>query len=284
MRHYRVTDGDCFAISLVEDPAIEVDFIALSKQQIPIKLQDEKRLLIGAALIPDIPIYRILNGQEFYISFDQSCIERLAQNFLATCNNITVEHEDLVEDVKVVESWIKTSENDKSNDYGFNFPIGTWCVAVKVNNDEIWNKVKNGEYKGFSIEALVDLDEIINNNIQLSMDNKELIDKIKELISGALNPEEEKVEPEINKLKEDITNLTAEVERLKAERDELESKLKDAEAKNEEMDVKMSAISKELEDSKQEVIKMSKQPSTEPAKNIIAGGKNYSAAVKLMLK
>lgn len=300
MRHYRVTDGDCFAISLVEDPAIEVDFIALSKQQIPIKLAEEKRLLVGAALIPDIPIYRRFEGQEFYVSFDQSCIEKLAQNFLANYNNITVGHEELVDDVKVVESWIKTSENDKSNDYGFNFPIGTWCIAVKVNNDEIWNKVKSGEYKGFSIEAFVGLDEIINNNIELSMDNKELIDKIKELISGAVEVKmeetpketettvelEETPDPkdeEIAKLKEDITNLTAEVERLKSERDELESKLKDSEAMKEEMNVKMSAISKELEESKQEVIKMSKQPSVEPAKQVIAGGKNYGAAVKFML-
>lgn len=78
MKCYRVTGGDLFAVSLVEDPAIESNFIALSKERIPIKLEDEKRLLVGAALVPNKPIYRNVNGKEFYISFDEATIEKLA--------------------------------------------------------------------------------------------------------------------------------------------------------------------------------------------------------------
>ena len=304
---YRVTDGDCFAVSLVEDPAIESNFIALSKEKIEVKLEDEKRLLVGAALIPNKPIYRYMNGKEFYISFDEASIEKLAQDFLANYNqsNISVDHKDMVEDVVVVESWIKTSESDKSVGYGFDFPIGTWCIGVKVNNDEIWNRVKAGEYKGFSIEAFVGLDEIVNSNIELSMDNKELFEKLKELIYDALGktPKADEVieevvekvieEPvqldakdtEIAKLKEDIANLVAEVERLKSERDELESKLQDADAKKQEMNVEMEAMKAELQSTKDEVVKLSKQPSVEPAKTVVVkDGKNYGAAVKLMLK
>ena len=94
MKCYRVTGGDLFAVSLVEAPAIESNFIALSKQKSSIKLENEKRLLIGAALVPNKPIYRNVNGNEFYISFDETTIEKLAQDFLANDyqHNITVDH------------------------------------------------------------------------------------------------------------------------------------------------------------------------------------------------
>ena len=298
MKCYRVTGGDLFAVSLVEDPAIESNFIALSKQKSSIKLENEKRLLIGAALVPNKPIYRNINGNEFYISFDETTIEKLAQDFLANDyqHNITVDHQEEANDIVIVESWIKTSENDKSVSYGLNEPIGTWFIGMKVNNDEIWQRIKDGFYKGFSIEAVVGLDELINNNnLQLAMD-KEFIDKLREIIYEAIgkSPKAEEIVAEVNeevtetqpiqcadeevaKLKEDVANLTAEVERLKSERDELESKLKDAEAEKEKMNVEMEAV-------KNENIKLSKQPSVEPAKPVNVGGKNYAAAVKLMLK
>ena len=298
MKCYRVTGGDLFAVSLVEDPAIESNFIALSKQKSSIKLENEKRLLIGAALVPNKPIYRNVNGNEFYVSFDETTIEKLAQDFLANDyqHNITVDHQEEANDIVIVESWIKTSENDKSVSYGLNEPIGTWFIGMKVNNDEIWQRVKDGFYKGFSIEAVVGLDELINNNnLQLAMD-KEFIDKLREIIYEAIgkSPKAEEIVADVNeevtetqpiqyaddevaKLKEDVANLTAEVERLKSERDELESKLKDAEAEKEKMNVEMEAV-------KNENIKLSKQPSVEPAKPVNVGGKNYAAAVKLMLK
>lgn len=298
MKCYRVTGGDLFAVSLVEDPAIESNFIALSKQKSSIKLENEKRLLIGAALVPNKPIYRNVNGNEFYISFDETTIEKLAQDFLANDyqHNITVDHQEDANDIVIVESWIKTSENDKSVSYGLNEPIGTWFIGMKVNNDEIWQRVKDGFYKGFSIEAVVGLDELINNNnLQLAMD-KEFIDKLREIIYEAIgkSPKAEEIVADVNeevtetqpiqyadeevaKLKEDVANLTAEVERLKSERDELESKLQDAEAEKEKMNVEMEAV-------KNENIKLSKQPSVEPAKPVNVGGKNYAAAVKLMLK
>lgn len=303
MKCYKVTGGDLFAVSLVEDPAIESNFIALSKEKQIIQLENEKRLLVGAALIPNKPIYRNINGKEFYISFDEATIEKLAQDFLANDyqHNITIEHQEGVDDITVVESWIKTSENDKSVGYGLNEPIGTWFISVKVNNEEIWNRVKNGDYKGFSIEAMVGLDENLELNNQLIM-NEELIEKLREIIYEAIGKtpkaeeivndtaaevvEEQPIQLEdVAKLKEEIANLVAEVERLKSERDELESKLQDSEASKQKMDEEMQSVKTELESAKSEIVKMSKQPSVEPKRNEQApAGKNYSAAVKLMLK
>lgn len=305
MKCYKVTGGDLFAVSLVEDPAIESNFITLSKQKQMVQLENEKRLLVGAALIPNKPIYRNINGREFYISFDEATIEKLAQDFLANDyqHNITIAHQQGVDDIVVVESWIKTSENDKSVGYGLNEPVGTWFISVKVNNDEIWNKVKGGDYKGFSIEAMVGLDEALELNKELSM-NEELIQKLREIIYEAIGKtpkadeiveetakeviEEQPIQledEEIAKLKEEIANLVAEVEKLKSERDELESKLQDSEASKKKMDVEMQSVKTELESAKSEMVKMSKQPSVGPKRNEPgAGGKNYSAAVKLMLK
>lgn len=298
MKYYKVSGGDLFAVSLVEDPAIDVNFIALSKDQLEIKLENEKRLLIGPALIPNKPIYRNVGGREFYISFDEETIEKLAQDFLVNDyqHNITVDHSNDIDDVVIVESWIKTSENDKSNDLGFNEPIGTWFISMKVNNDEIWQKIKDGTYKGFSIEAIVGLDEIITNNV--SMD-KTFVERLKELIYEALgqNPSADEIinevvkdvqekqpieldakDEEIAKLKEDVANLSAEVERIKSERDELESKLTD-------MTAERDQLAKEKEELSAENVKLSKQPSVNPNKEAkIDNGKNYKAAVSFMMK
>ena len=94
MKCFKVVDGDLYAVSLVEDPAIESTFIALSKNKVEIKLENEKRIITGAALIPNKPIYRNIGGREFYISFDEETIEKLAQDFLANDyqHNITIEH------------------------------------------------------------------------------------------------------------------------------------------------------------------------------------------------
>lgn len=298
MKCFKVVNGDLYAVSLVEDPAIESTFIALSKNEVEIKLENEKRIITGAALIPNKPIYRNIGGREFYISFDEEAIEKLAQGYLDSVHTVTTDHNGDVNDVIVIESWIKTSDNDKSVSLGLNEPIGTWFISMKVNNDEIWQKIKDGIYKGFSIEAIVGLDEIITNNVELSMD-KTFVERLKELIYEALgqNPSADEIinevvkdvqekqpieldakDEEIARLKEDVANLSAEVERIKSERDELESRLSDITAERDQ-------LAKEKEELNAENVKLSKQPSVEPNKTIkINDGKNYKAAVSFMLK
>ena len=148
------------AISVVSSPAIEEDFIALKNQE-QIRLAEiskEKRLLMGAALIPDKPIYRKNGDHEFYIYFSKETVAKASQMFLKAGNQgkATMEHTDeKLEGMTVVESWIIEDEvHDKSRKYGLNMPVGTWMVAMKVDNDDIWNNyVKEGKVKGFSIEG-----------------------------------------------------------------------------------------------------------------------------------
>lgn len=147
------------AISIVEHPAIEEDFITLSKDyKFEFKeVDDEKRVLLGAAMIPEKPIYRRDGDEEYYVFFTKETIRRASELYLINGKqgNATYEHQDKISGLSLVESWIiEDSEKDKSRKYGLNYPVGTWMVSMKVNNDEIWNEyVKSGKVKGFSIEG-----------------------------------------------------------------------------------------------------------------------------------
>ena len=146
------------AISIVEEPAIEEDFITLSADKVQLaKVDDEKRILMGAALVPNRKIYRNSEDEEYYIFFSEKTVRKASELFLARGkqNNSTLEHEYNIKGLSVVESWIVEDEtNDKSKLYNLNVPVGTWMVSVKVNNDQIWEEfVKTGRVKGFSIEG-----------------------------------------------------------------------------------------------------------------------------------
>ena len=146
------------AISVVENPAIEEDFIALSNDIVELKEADkEKKLLVGALLIPNKPIYRRSGDDEYYVFFSKDTVLRASQMYLMNGNQskATLEHAHDINGLTLVESWIVEDEvHDKSRKYGMNVPVGTWMGAVKVNNDEVWNDfVKTGKVKGFSIEG-----------------------------------------------------------------------------------------------------------------------------------
>ena len=146
------------AISLVEHPAIEEDFIALNTQRMEFATQsEEKRILMGAALVPNKPIYRVNGEEEFYVYFSAETIRKASEMFFqkAKQNNATLEHEVGINGLTVVESWIiEDEQHDKSRMYGMELPVGTWMVSMKVNNPDIWDGfVKTGKVKGFSIEG-----------------------------------------------------------------------------------------------------------------------------------
>tara|TARA_R110000751_G_scaffold3856_1_gene17950 strand:+ start:5778 stop:6386 length:609 start_codon:yes stop_codon:yes gene_type:complete len=185
-------DAGIEAISIVESPAIESDFVALKAEEIKLaEIDKEKRILLGALLIPNKPIFRNGDEGDYYIFFSKNTIVKASQMYLRNGyqNNSTLEHQKTLEGLTLVESWIVEDEvQDKSRKYGLNVPVGTWMGAVKVNNDEIWKEyVKTNKVKGFSIEGyFADKMERPKEPIQedLSKDEKTLI-KIKELLNSA---------------------------------------------------------------------------------------------------
>ena len=146
------------AISVVDQPAIELDFIALNKQT-KIKLvgvDKKKRILLGAILVPNKPIYRNQDGKEFYIYFSKDTVRKGMELFFKKGfqNNATEQHEKRLMGCTLVESWIKEDDvHDKSVKYGLEAPIGTWLGSMKVDDDQTYEKALKGEIKGFSIEG-----------------------------------------------------------------------------------------------------------------------------------
>ena len=252
--------SDVYAISLVEEPAIEIDYVAFDKDKetkpnlkfIEDK-QNEKFMILGPALVPDKNIYRNYDGNEFYVSFSAECIEKLSYKFMKTCYGdgcFTKDHESFAQGCSLAESWIKTSENDKSVDYGFDCPIGTWFIAAKIDSIELWDSIKKGERKGFSIESWVDLEEIIENkdkkendmskqktNLETMEVNDGFWDKLKGIIAEAMGTS-----------KDDKTVEDA-VEEAKAEADPVEEVV---EAEEQTPEVPVDEVAKEVIDTVEE--------------------------------
>ena len=145
------------AVSIVENPAIESDFIALSDQEIKLaKVDDEKKIVMGAALIPNKPIFRKRNDTMFYVYFSEDTVRRSSELFFQNGNqsNATLEHQMKANGLTVVESWIVEGEQDKSRIYGLDVPKGTWMISMKIEDEKLWSEIKEGKkYKGFSIEG-----------------------------------------------------------------------------------------------------------------------------------
>jgi hypothetical protein len=182
------------AISIVENPAIESDFVALKTEEIKLaEVNAEKKILLGALLIPNKPIYRSGDDGEYYIFFSKDTVAKASQMYLKNGyqNNSTLEHDKALNGLTLVESWLVEDEvHDKSRKYGLNVPVGTWMGAVKVNNDDVWNEyVKTNKVKGFSIEGyFADKMERPKQlaKDELSEDEKEiiLVNQIKEILTN----------------------------------------------------------------------------------------------------
>ena len=146
------------AISIVNSGAIEEDFVALKSQEFKLaEVDKERRILMGALLIPNKPIYRKNGEDEYYIYFSKDTVSKASQMYLmqGNQNNATMEHQYALSGLSLVESWLVEDKiHDKSVKYGMDLPLGSWVGSIKVNNDKIWNEfVKTGKVKGFSIEG-----------------------------------------------------------------------------------------------------------------------------------
>jgi chaperonin cofactor prefoldin len=292
-----------FGISLVLDPAMEGLFVALSKDQMvkadtPIELKEidkEQRILMGLVLEPNKPIYRNQDGDEFNIVFDEDVITELSHNFFKAGHqkNSKLEHENPIEGVTFVESWIiEDSKIDKSANFGFSYPKGSWMATMKVDSDEIWNDyIKTGKVQGFSVDAMIDLKEI-NFKKDETMSNK-ILDAIKELklhltskeplevVNTELDKDQvlevaEAVVAEEVKAKEVIEDDTdVNVEFAAVVKDLFVDLKKDIQAEvkkgNDAIEVRFAALEKQNKDLKVELERLSEQPA---ARKIIATPSN----------
>ena len=135
----------------------QIDREEMSKQQFAID-SEEKRIVVGPAMVPDLLIYRkTKTGDPYYVTFKEDTIRMISEKYMRNKyidNNDTEHNGKAAEDVYVIESWIKEDMEDKSNKYGFGeLPIGTWFVSMKVKNDDVWQKIKDKSLNGFSVSG-----------------------------------------------------------------------------------------------------------------------------------
>ena len=191
---YNKNSKGVFAISLVNAPATGEHYIAMAKQEKIVKfakVDEEQRILMGLVLQPDQLIYRVdEDGNEFEMFFSAETIKDFSQNFFQSGFqlNSKLEHDEPIEGVTFVESWlVEDPKVDKSAAFGLEYPKGSWLVSMKVDNDDIWNNyIKTGELKGFSIDGMVELEEVnFKSNIQMSKSNKNILALLKQIVSGA---------------------------------------------------------------------------------------------------
>jgi len=176
------------AISLVTSPAIEQDFVYFGKEKNNLtfaKVDEEKRMLVSPALIPNKQIFRHdpNTDSDYYVYFSKDTVRKASELYLKHNNHhkATYQHQDRVSGVLTVESWIKEGDQDKSKLYGYDLPNGTWFVKMKIENDELWNKIKEGELKGLSIEGyFTNKFEEMNKK---EFTNEEVKTALKELLS-----------------------------------------------------------------------------------------------------
>lgn len=308
-------ESDIYAVSCVDMPAVESTFIYMNKQSeqpLYINLQsDEKRMVYGCALRTDFPIYRRHNDEEFYIKFSPKCVEKLSKKFMKNGfqSNWTTDHQEIAEGLTVVESWLKVDmEKDKSIALGLDkdLALGSWFIGCSVDNDEVWETIKSGKWNGFSIEAMVVLDEIKlqkqdTNMTDVKLETVEITEsfwsKLKSIIAEALGKEESapEVEEAVEEVKSEVIEEPIEVVEEMAEETPIEEPVveeeiaaeeivaevvdivEDPQTTEEEKENELQAVVDELTEKlkqkdeeiaeMQKVIeKLSKQPSTEPIK------------------
>ena len=283
IKKFRVgTDSETYAISMVEEPAIEVDYVALAKQEErEVKLSsDERHICYGPALIPNKDIYRNNGEQEFYINFTEESIVKMSQDFMKEYrqHEVTLDHNTEADEVYIVESWlVEDPYKDKANALGFNVPKNTWMVGMKVNNIEVWDRVKAGELKGFSVESMISLEEFSKNDNNMDIKTDEMFwDKLKNILKDTFSKKEEPAEIE-------PTNIELE-EEPQAEPQPTVEAPKVEEPKVEEPKVEEPVVEepKPQEEPKQEEAPKVEQPKDNHLEELINNLKEEIAALKEM--
>lgn len=155
------------AISLVESPAVEKDFLCFSKEKETVKLNfdNAKRIISGVVCLADTPIYRYSEGYgEYYVVFSKETIQKMVEKFakMDLFKSVNLQHDDtkFVDGIYMFESYIINKERGINPVEFSDIPDGSWIASYKVENDELWDEIINGnKLNGFSLQGLFFLEE-----------------------------------------------------------------------------------------------------------------------------
>jgi hypothetical protein len=176
-------DTEVDFVALVDRPAIEKSFVAFNDQKQQFAIQDEEEKIIsGPLMLSDTPIYRNDVNGEYYVVFTKDTIKQIAQKFFKKGyqSNVNLMHDSgqTVSGLTMFESWISDQKRGISPMKGFeNVPDGSWFGSFKVENDEVWQMIKDGQVKGFSVEGVFNYRKTGIKNVQ------QMWQQIKEILS-----------------------------------------------------------------------------------------------------
>lgn len=252
-----VEASEMLAIALVEEPAIEKEFLLFNKESSLIEFNSEKRIISGPVMCPNQLIYRNDSMGERYVYYDEETVAESAKLFLKNGMKFNIHHSDRIVNLDVLESYL-TDEDSK-----FSVPVGSWVISAKVNEDIIWEAIKDGVFTGFSFQSLF-VNQLINQfNKQEEMS---LRDKFIKVLDKVLFEVEAPVE---------------EVETPEAEETNTEDKL--AEFKDlllAEIDSRLEVIVNQVKGLSEKVEEFSKQPTTESVLTEKAANVNVDKSIK----
>lgn len=163
-----INDASVFNnVSIVDFPAIEHNFIQLSKQaDIKFSINEEKRTISGPVLVPEQPIYRRFGDKEFYIKFTAETIKEYAIKFFKDKKEGegNIQHTIGFNGITFYESFLLNKERGIVPEEFKDLPDGTWFLSAKVENDDVWQLIKDGTLRGFSVDIQSTLSE---ENVEL---------------------------------------------------------------------------------------------------------------------
>lgn len=280
MKTYKIFFTDGFKVSLVKDPAIEETLLKFSKEEEE-KLHffnDEKRIIYSVAMIPNKLIFRKdIKGEPAQVFYDEKAIEDFQQAYFRKSDLSTnINHSEFnTQGVFPFENWI-VGEDNKAELLGLNAPKGSLVMGFKIDNDEVWNEIKNGNLDGLSIEGLTKIEEITNtntNNKNEKMSTETKLEKVtkffKELFadeapaktaeeiaaeeaaalaakSSTEPTKEEELQKQVDELTAKNESLMAELSDLKAEQVKAETELTTMKSEKVEMTTEIEKLKGEI--------------------------------------
>jgi regulator of replication initiation timing len=294
------------AVSFVDSPAIESDFLFFNKEETkPLLFSKEmERIALGCVLIPDKLIYRVRDGFEYYVKFSKETIKQIRNKYLTNTEmrfNIQHSSEDMIYDLGIVESYI-LSEHLK--DDRFDLPEGSWIVGVKINDERLWSMVQKGEVKGFSVEGLFELSPVKEIKLseikpmsifekfkQFILTDKDVLKEVSEEFEQTqvdLMTKIDEMTKEIEVLNSVIANKENEISILMSDKESLKFENEMLKSKLAEYEIRESDMQKEIDVVREENISL-KSELSKPAvdkinfSKVLSGGNKTPKTVGEML-
>ena len=265
---YKITfiDEESIEVALVEDPAIEVDFLKFNSEAVKLEFNEDKKVIKGAVMIPNQLLYRNDRLGERFVTYDSFEIEKAATLFLKNGMKFNKSHSEIQASLEIFESYIAAENND------LNVPAGSWIISAKVKDDTLWKEIKDNLFNGFSVQAifsneLIGTQELQFNKQKEEMDFKEKLQAVIDAVFFA--NEKPEVKPEV--VEEVVPEVTVEVtEALAFNKEQVEELILSAVTSiTEKFNSQIEALATQLKESNAKLEEFSRQPLSTPVQEVV---------------